>query len=106
MAERRPVELDAGARELGREDVVRVRLTAPALIRNAEVNRTELGYGFTSLWFSIYNGQVVTYVDRASDGLYRMRQTYGNPSKVQMTVYADWPELKEFYEFLEEHRSK
>ena len=99
--ERRAVELDTGARELGREHVAKVWLLISGIIRSVKVYRSELGYGYTSFWFSIYSGQVTTYVDRASDGLYRLRQTYGKPPKIQTTNYADWPELKEFYEFLE-----
>jgi hypothetical protein len=104
--ERRAVELDTGARELGREHVTKVRLSASVIIRSVKVNRSELGYGYTSLWFSIYSGQITIYVDRAADGLYRMKQTYGSPLKVQTTNYADWPELKELYEFLEVHCRK
>jgi len=109
MTERRAVELDAGARELGRKDVVRIKELLPGMLRYAKVCRTELGYGYTSLWFSLYDGQIITYVDRTSGGLYRMRQIYGNPSKLQTTNYVDpedWPEIKELYELLDAHCAK
>jgi len=106
MAERRAVELDAGARKLGRDDVLTTRLLVPLMLRIAKVYYGKTGYGYSSLRFSLFNGQITTFVDRASDALYRLKQVYGSPSKTQTTNYVDWPELAELYKFLYEHRER
>lgn len=105
--ERESVELKAGARKLGRAAVLRVRVTAPGLVKTAKVYYNETDHGHSSVWFSIYHRQIIIYVDRATDGLYRLRRVHsGKKRSVRTTNYVNWPELAELFNFLFKRRAK
>lgn len=106
MAERRAVELDAGARELGRDEVLKIGLLMPAMLRITRVYYGETGYGYSSLRLPFYNGKITILIDRAADGLCRLKLVHSDPQKVRTTNYVDWPELAELYNFLYEHLYK
>ncbi|MEK7211551.1 MAG: hypothetical protein AAB731_02875 [Patescibacteria group bacterium] len=109
MAERRAEELNAGAELLDRNEAVKMMVTATGMLQIAKVHHNKTGYGYSSLWFSagLSRGRISIFVDRAADGLYRLKMVLGDsPRLVATTNYVDWPELAELYRFLDEHRAK